>query len=362
MSKEKQAVLKIAGVFISTVIGAGFASGQEIVTFFIRYGRSGLLGLGVAGVLFILYGCGILSCVYKNKLKSYSEFTNQIAGRQAGRVLSWIVTAYMLLSYGVMLAGSGAILQEQFGLSYEAGVLLLSALTFLTFLTGAKGMVSVNSFLAPVLTAGILFISIMGILQPQKTAQANSYLQLVPLSMLSIPQAGNYGKALLSSLLYVSYNMLTAAAVLTTLWPYLVREKMPFRAALAGGGTLAVVSLVLGVATFINYGTIKEIEIPALQLVADKKTLSYLYTFILMGAMYTTAISNGYGFADAIRSVLPVGKVWMSITTVLLGIFVSQLGFSQLVNKGYSLFGYIGLFQLLLLVMHWFPLKRSKHT
>lgn len=51
MSKEKQAVLKIAGVFISTVIGAGFASGQEIVTFFIRYGRSGLLGLGVAGAL-----------------------------------------------------------------------------------------------------------------------------------------------------------------------------------------------------------------------------------------------------------------------------------------------------------------------
>ena len=34
MSKEKQAVLKIAGVFISTVIGAGFASGQEIVTFY----------------------------------------------------------------------------------------------------------------------------------------------------------------------------------------------------------------------------------------------------------------------------------------------------------------------------------------
>lgn len=90
MSKEKQAVLKIAGVFISTVIGAGFASGQEIVTFFIRYGRSGLLGLGVAGALFILYGWGILSCVYKNKIRTYSEFTDQIAGRQAGRVLSWI--------------------------------------------------------------------------------------------------------------------------------------------------------------------------------------------------------------------------------------------------------------------------------
>lgn len=62
-------------------------------------------------------------------------------------MLSWIVTAYMLLSYGIMLAGSGAILQVQFGLSYEAGVLILSGLTFLTFLTGAKGMVSVNSFL-----------------------------------------------------------------------------------------------------------------------------------------------------------------------------------------------------------------------
>ena len=91
-------------------------------------------------------------------------------------------------------------------------------------------------------------------------------------------------------------------------------------------------------------------------------TVSYTNLDVYKRQMYTTAISNGYGFADAIRSVLPIGKVWMSILTVLLGIFVSQLGFSQLVNKGYSLFGYIGLFQLLLLVMHWFPLKRSKHT
>ena len=359
MSKERTAVLKIAGVFISTVIGAGFASGQEIVTFFIRYGRSGLLGLAAAGALFILYGWGILSCVYKEKIRTYSDFTDAVAGRQAGRVLSWIVTAFMLLSYGVMLAGSGAILREQFGLSFETGVLLMSGATFLTFLTGAKGLVSVNSFLAPVLTAGILFVSILGIVQPQKTAQANSYLQLVPLSMLSIPQSGHIGKAILSSLLYVSYNMLTAAAVLTTLRPYLIQEKTPLRAALAGGGTLAVVSLVLGVATFINYGTIKEIEVPALQLVADERILSYLYTFILLGAMYTTAISNGYGFTDALRSVLPVGKLWMSVLTVLLGIFVSQLGFSQLVNKGYSLFGYIGLFQLLLLSMHWIGARRG---
>lgn len=106
-----------------------------------------------------------------------------------------------------MLAGSGAILQEQFGLSYEAGVLILSGLTFLTFLTGAKGMVSVNSFLAPVLTAGILFISMMGILQPQKTAQANSYLQLVPVVYAIDSPGGELweGSSLIPFIRFVQY-------------------------------------------------------------------------------------------------------------------------------------------------------------
>ena len=38
-------ILKIVFVIIGTLIGAGFASGQEIYTFFFSYGIKGIYGL-----------------------------------------------------------------------------------------------------------------------------------------------------------------------------------------------------------------------------------------------------------------------------------------------------------------------------
>ena len=43
--------LKVSFVIIGTIIGAGFASGQEIYTFFNVYGLKGLLGIFISCML-----------------------------------------------------------------------------------------------------------------------------------------------------------------------------------------------------------------------------------------------------------------------------------------------------------------------
>ena len=50
-------VFKISFVIIGTMIGAGFASGQEINLFFNRYGNIGILGMILSCFLtgFIIY-------------------------------------------------------------------------------------------------------------------------------------------------------------------------------------------------------------------------------------------------------------------------------------------------------------------
>ena len=45
------AILKVVFVIIGTLIGAGFASGQEIYIFFFSYGVKGLMGIVVSSVL-----------------------------------------------------------------------------------------------------------------------------------------------------------------------------------------------------------------------------------------------------------------------------------------------------------------------
>ena len=67
-------VLKISFVIIGTMIGAGFASGQEINLFFNCYGNIGILGMILSCLLtgFIIYQ--VFQILQKRNIHNYSEF------------------------------------------------------------------------------------------------------------------------------------------------------------------------------------------------------------------------------------------------------------------------------------------------
>ena len=50
-TKLFMSILKVVFVIIGTLIGAGFASGQEIYTFFFSYGINGIFGIIVSGII-----------------------------------------------------------------------------------------------------------------------------------------------------------------------------------------------------------------------------------------------------------------------------------------------------------------------
>ena len=64
-------ILKIVFVIIGTLIGAGFASGQEMYIFFFSYGLEGIAGLFVSNILMgiIIYVSLKIINKYKNILK-----------------------------------------------------------------------------------------------------------------------------------------------------------------------------------------------------------------------------------------------------------------------------------------------------
>ena len=53
-------MIRLAALFVCTVLGAGFATGQEIMRYFSDYGIVGLLGVVVSSAVFGL-------CLYKTK-------------------------------------------------------------------------------------------------------------------------------------------------------------------------------------------------------------------------------------------------------------------------------------------------------
>ena len=83
--------IKIALVIIGALIGAGFASGQEIYLFFFSYGKRGILGIGVSAILLgiIIYKTMII--IKKNKnindiIKKVKKNTNDLKKKKSKQI------------------------------------------------------------------------------------------------------------------------------------------------------------------------------------------------------------------------------------------------------------------------------------
>ena len=59
MSAKK--TTQVALAFIGLMVGAGFATGQEVIQYFISFGVWGLLGAVIAGILMIASGAVIIN-------------------------------------------------------------------------------------------------------------------------------------------------------------------------------------------------------------------------------------------------------------------------------------------------------------
>lgn len=351
MNQTSRSAWRISLVLVGTVIGAGFASGAEIKAYFASYGEAGLLGASVSGLLFMVGTYCTLRIAYEHKSSDYAAFISDMTGRIPGMLLNILVMLSMLLGYGVMLSGSGAIFAQQWNLPEWTGVCVMAVAVYAALGKGSTGIIAVNRILTPILMVGILLLGIYGLLGGF-LAQETAGLLLEPLSVFTARPLENLPAAISSGILYTSYNMLGAVAVLVPLAKELKSPGNAFKAGIYGGIILLLLITILGVATFLNYDTIKDVSIPALELLVKQPFWQKLYALILFGAMYTTALADGFGFISGISQRIRIKEIYLAFGMTLVGMFLSRFGFTALVDRGYRFLGYAGLVQLVLIIFH----------
>ena len=75
----------------------------------------------------------------------------------------------------------------------------------------------------------------------------------------------------------------------------------------------------------------------------------YLYGFIILGAIITTEISDGFGFLNNVTKNKKRYDLYNKIICIA-SIPISLFGFSNLVNNFYPIFGALGLTQIFLIL------------
>lgn len=342
MNLEKDKIIKIACVYAGTILGAGFASGQELLRFFVRYGIYGIFGVLFSGILFAVVGWGVLLTVYQNKIKSYPEFAKFILGKKLGKIMEIVVVIFLMILFSTMLAAGGSTIKQTFGFNYIIGVLIIAVLCFITFLFDVNGIVEINVILCPVLVVGGIFIGIY-IFFNQQISVFNYNASLFKLI------SDNW---IMSAVVYVSYNIITAISVLVSLNEFILNKKIAKFGAILGGACMGILGLCMSLPLFAHKFMFNEVELPILKIVLNYNSIiKYIYLIILLSAIFTTAVGNGFAVINWFCSRINIKPIFTKILIVVLGIIISQAGFSNFVDKVYPLFGYIGLIEMIMIVI-----------
>ncbi len=338
MKKINNRWMKIASIYVGTVIGAGFASGREIIEFFGVYGVKGILGMIIVGILFSLIGGLLLLKIYNNKINGFEELIYKLFGKKFGVVLNGVMTIFLYTGFSVMVAGSGAIFKEELDLSFNLGIIVMIIMSFIVFLFSLEGLSFINSLLVPLLVIGIVFTSIY------LNLKEGYYLSNI--NGVNLTLKGNF---LTSSLLYLGSNSLIIITVFSSLLPLMDSKKTAILGGLSGGLILLILGLSILSSMLVYYDEVAVLDIPMLR-ICNYIGNGYrkFYSIILWVAMFTTALANGFSFMNKVSK----NKYKNFIITLfcLLSIPLAKFGFSNLVAVLYPISGVIG-FVLLLFIL-----------
>ena len=332
--------MKISSIYVGTVIGAGFASGREIVEFFGVYGIKGIFGMVISGMLFSIAGSLLLIKMYNNRINNLSELSEKIFGRKLWIIFDTLIGFSLYTGYSVMISASGAVFEQELSISYDIGILFMVISTFIVFLFNLEGLSLVNTILVPMLIIGILFTSIY--------VNVDQAYSLSNIEGVGLTRKGNF---ITSSILYFGSNSLIIIIVFSSLLPLIKDKKTAVVGGTIGGLLLFTLGISILISMLIYYNEIAYLNIPMLK-ICDHIGKNYrkIYAVVLWIAVFTTAVANGFGFMNRVsnskRKLLYTGLFCLS------AIPLAKFGFANLVATIYPIFGFIGAGMMLFILLY----------
>ncbi|MET3288591.1 UNVERIFIED_CONTAM: putative membrane protein YkvI [Brevibacillus sp. OAP136] len=329
---------QIAFTYIGTVVGAGFASGKELLTFFVQYGTQGLIGVLLATVLFAWAGTQVMLFAHRTNARSFQDFSLFLFGRTFGTLFNILLFIVLLGTTSVMLAGTGALFIESFGFHSQAGIWLSILLVFIVSYRGLDAIHAVNSLFVPLLIAFTCLVFF--------------YVQ---------PWAGHGGPGVIvevvkpfawitSPLYYVAMNIALTQAVLVPIGQECKSEKSLLFGGVMGGLGIGLL-LLLGYWSLRTHQTsVHDAEMPMIALLSGLgRIIPMFFSLLVYCEIFSTLSANVFGLARQMMQQMATNRLGSVLFILGISYVVSFVGFGSLLGFLYPLFGQLVLVFLVML-------------
>src|SRR5690606_10745695 len=344
-------ILGTAMAFAGVVVGAGFASGQEILQFFSSFGYWGLLGGVVSGLCFTILGMAVGELSQVSVSHSFKEGLYLICGPRLGVVVDIMITFFMYAIAVVMFAGGGSLMEQQWGVPAQYGSVAVMLITVLiVFLRVDRVMAFIGS-VTPFLVLMMIFLCIY--------SWNTRDLPLEELDVIAHTKPQGAGHWLVGSLLYVSYNMVVGAPFLMIAGAQATSRRNALLGGLVGGLLLGFLIVLISAGVFGRIDTIGSAALPMLMLATEQsKLLGTIMSVVIFAMILTTSVGVLYSFSARIFT--PNTRKFNIGTAIagVLGLVGAKIGFINLVGTVYPFFGYLGFVLMAWILIAWFRLRR----
>lgn len=316
-------ILSISMLIIGTIIGAGFSSGRELISFF---------GSGISLWVAVLCGVAIfLLCALflyigsKTGANNVSEVNVKLIGR-----FHFIPDSFLLVNslivLGGMLAGIDSLGSALLPISPVYSI-LMGILCIFVVTKGIKGLLNCNSIVVPIIIFALILISIWSIFKGNIGLNFDFKLSVLP-----------------TIAIYVSMNMMLASTVLTTMGR-LSKKDILVSSTVAGG---VIMLIVAGLILALNACDFRYEDMPVLAIAkAINPFVAVLIAIVIAVSIFTTMLTAMQGLCAWFSSLFGKG-IYCPIVVLLAGFLLSRLGFSNVVSLLYPVIGVLGLFYVLL--------------
>ena len=366
MLKDIKQGLRLTFVVVGTLVGAGFASGKEIYSFFFVYGVYGIIGMLFSSVLIGIIIYKVLKICKLNDISTYHDFCTYVGKGKTSGFLNSIVNIFLLISYFVMIAGFSSFVKQEFNINGIVASLMIVIACYFIFLKNVSGLIKISNYLIPILIFFIVLISIKNVdIFNIKLINA----KLINIGLINNTLLPNTDKSkfieiafviktAIKSILYASYNCIILIPVLVTLSNQIRKDenvkfnsKVNSTKLIAVIGSVFIMILSLSVFNILLQGNIDQfkLEMPIIGIVKQYGNMYQKIYLIIIGiSIFTTAISSGCGFLNNCSKSQNEYRRNLVIISIL-AIFLSQIPFSVLVNLLYPILGIVGIFEIIVI-------------
>lgn len=348
-------IITIMLAYVGVVTGAGLASGQELLQYFVGLGLKGIVGISMVAILHMLIGGLLLQLGSHYLANDHSEVFDEITNKFISKFmdLSLIFTCFVIGF--VMIAGAGSNLNQAFGTPSVIGSIICTVLIIGVGMLDFEKVSKVIGSFTPFIIVFTLIGSIYTFTHYKPDWQAIAEIaQNLP---------SNFDTVGVSVLNYFGMCLMTAVSMALVLGGDELNTGEAGIGGLLGGLLVGILGILIVLTLFIRVDEVKGLDIPMLYIIEDiNPILGKVMAAVIFGMIFNTAISLFYALARRFSNGDERKFKILLVTLTLVGFALSFGGFKKLVSVFYPIIGYAGIIMLIVLVFAYFKERSAiKH-